>query len=126
MAHLHEFVTSRLAEGYGTPVGERGVRLSGGQRQRVGIARALYHAPSLLIFDEATSALDGITEEVIGETLRSLEGELAMILIAHRLTTVRSCDIIHLMSEGRIVDSGAYDELMRSNATFRQMAGAAA
>ena len=126
MAHLHEFVTSRLAEGYGTPVGERGVRLSGGQRQRVGIARALYHDPSLLIFDEATSALDGITEEVIGETLRSLEGELAMILIAHRLTTVRSCDIIHLMSEGRIVDSGAYDELMRSNATFRRMAGAAA
>ena len=126
MAHLHEFVTSRLAEGYGTPVGERGVRLSGGQRQRVGIARALYHDPSLLIFDEATSALDGITEEVIGETLRSLEGELTMILIAHRLTTVRSCDIIHLMSEGRIVDSGAYDELMRSNATFRRMAGAAA
>ena len=126
MAHLHEFVTSRLAEGYGTPVGERGVRLSGGQRQRVGIARALYHDPSLLIFDEATSALDGITEEVIGETLRSLEGELAMILIAHRLTTVRSCDIIHLMSEGRIVDSGAYAELMRSNATFRRMAGAAA
>ena len=126
MAHLHEFVTSRLAEGYGTPVGERGVRLSGGQRQRVGIARALYHAPSLLIFDEATSALDGITEEVIGETLRSLEGELAMILIAHRLTTVRSCDIIHLMSEGRIVDSGTYGELMRDNATFRRMAGAAA
>lgn len=126
MAHLHEFVTSRLAEGYGTPVGERGVRLSGGQRQRVGIARALYHDPSLLIFDEATSALDGITEEVISETLRSLEGELTMILIAHRLTTVRSCDIIHLMSEGRIVDSGTYDELMRGNATFRRMAGAAA
>ncbi len=125
MAHLHEFVTSQLAEGYGTLVGERGVRLSGGQRQRVGIARALYRAPSLLIFDEATSALDGITEEVIGETLHSLGGELTMILIAHRLTTVRSCDVIHLMSEGRIVDSGAHDELMRGNATFRRMAGVA-
>ncbi len=123
MAHLHEFVTSKLAEGYDTLVGERGVRLSGGQRQRVGIARALYRAPSLLIFDEATSALDGITEEVIGETLRSLGGELTMILIAHRLTTVRSCDVIHLMSGGRIADSGTHDDLMESNATFRQMAG---
>ena len=125
MAHLHEFVTSELAEGYDTPVGERGVRLSGGQRQRVGIARALYRAPSLLIFDEATSALDGITEAVIGEALRSLGGELTMMFIAHRLTTVRSCDVIHLMSEGRIVDSGAYDELMRGNETFRRMARAA-
>lgn len=125
MAHLHEFVTSELAGGYDTLVGERGVRLSGGQRQRVGIARALYRAPSLLIFDEATSALDGITEAVIGETLHALGGELTMIFIAHRLTTVRSCDVIHLMSEGRIVDSGAYDELMEGNATFRRMARAA-
>jgi ABC-type multidrug transport system fused ATPase/permease subunit len=98
------------------------VRLSGGQRQRIGIARALYHDPDLLVFDEATSALDNITERVLMEAVTSMQGQKTIILIAHRLSTVRNCDVIHLMEHGRIAASGTYDELVAGSETFRRMA----
>ncbi len=121
-AALHDFVSTELPKGYATMVGERGVRLSGGQRQRIGIARALYRDPSLLIMDEATSALDNITERVVMEAVQNIRADKTIILIAHRLTTVRTCDTIFLMEQGRIVAHGTYDDLVAGNETFRKMA----
>ena len=122
LAHIHDVIVGELPDGYDTTLGERGVRLSGGQRQRIGIARALYRRPKLLVMDEATSALDGITEAVISEAVADLAGNMAMIIIAHRLSTVRQCDVLYLMEGGRIVAEGTFDELMSTNTTFRAMA----
>lgn len=121
-AALHDFVTTELPEGYETKVGERGIRLSGGQRQRIGIARALYRMPSLLIMDEATSALDNITERIVMEAVQNIRADTTIILIAHRLTTVRECDEIFLLEKGKVVASGTYDELVANNRVFRDMA----
>ena len=121
-AHLHDFV-ARQPRGYDTEVGERGVRLSGGERQRIGIARALYHQPDVLVFDEATSALDTLTEEAVMEATHQLADNRTIILIAHRLTTVRHCHTIFMMDSGRVVAQGNYDELVASNSSFRSMAG---
>lgn len=120
-AALHDFVTSDLPQGYQTLVGERGVRLSGGQRQRIGIARALYRDPALLIMDEATSALDNITERVVMEAVQNIRSDKTIILIAHRLSTVKTCDTIFLMERGRVLAQGSYDELLAGNETFRRM-----
>ncbi len=120
-AALHDFVISDLPQGYQTMVGERGVRLSGGQRQRIGIARALYRNPALLIMDEATSALDNITERVVMEAVQNIRSDKTVILIAHRLSTVKSCDTIFLMERGRLMAQGSYDELLAGNETFRRM-----
>lgn len=124
IANLHEFVLKELPEGYQTPVGERGVRLSGGQRQRIGIARALYHDPDVLILDEATSALDNLTELAVMEAIHGLGNRKTIILIAHRLTTVRNCDCIYLLEEGRLAAAGPYAELIAQNDRFRAMAEA--
>lgn len=125
IANLHDFVETELPEGYLTAVGERGVRLSGGQRQRIGIARALYHNPQVLIMDEATSALDSLTEQVVMEAVNNLGHDITIILIAHRLSTVRQCDQIYLLERGRIKANGTYKELSATNDTFKQMTGAA-
>ncbi len=122
LANIHDFVVRDLPHGYKTEIGERGVRLSGGQRQRIGIARALYHNPSVLVFDEATSALDGITEDAILEAIRSLAHKKTIIIIAHRVSTVKECDIIYLLEQGKIVERGTYQELLASNQQFRKMA----
>lgn len=111
-AQLMEFVNG-LPEGLDTVVGERGVRLSGGQRQRIGIARALYHNPSVLVFDEATSALDIATESSVMEVITELKGSKTMILVAHRLSTVERCDRLFKFEKGRVVASGSPDELLR-------------
>ena len=123
IANLHDFVISDMPEGYNTMVGERGVRLSGGQRQRIGIARALYHDPQVLILDEATSALDNITEQVVMEAVHNLAHRKTIILIAHRLTTVRECDLIYLLENGNLVGEGSFDELVENNSRFKAMAG---
>ncbi len=122
IAKVADFVES-LPDGYEQVVGERGVRFSGGQRQRIGIARALYHDPSVLILDEATSALDGVTEGTVMEAIRELEHQKTIIVIAHRLTTVRHCDTIFLLEDGRVADAGRYDDLLERNPRFRAMAG---
>ena len=121
-ANIHDFIVEELPHGYATEVGERGVRLSGGQRQRIGIARALYRNPSLLVFDEATSALDGITEDTILEAIHNLAHKKTIIIIAHRLSTVKECDVIYLLEQGRIVDQGTYQKLLANNQQFRKMA----
>ena len=121
MAHLEELVDS-LPDGVNSRVGDRGVQLSGGQRQRIGIARALYHDAEVLVLDEATSALDGITEKLIMNSVYEFSGKKTVIMIAHRLATVRQCDLIYFMRAGRLVDYGSYDELLERNREFRQMA----
>jgi len=122
MSALHDFVMSELPQGYDTEVGERGVRLSGGQRQRIGIARALYHDPSTLILDEATSALDNLTEAAVMEAVRNIAGQKTIVMIAHRLSTVRNCDTIFLLRHGQVAAAGTYDELVTNNDEFRRMA----
>lgn len=122
IANLHEFIESKLPKGYETIIGERGVRLSGGQRQRIGIARALYEDPAFLVMDEATNSLDGITEEAVMEALGTLSGKKTIITIAHRLTTVKDCDVIYIMEHGRITHKGTYEELQRSSAWFQSAA----
>ncbi|MGD8426839.1 MAG: ABC transporter ATP-binding protein [Balneolaceae bacterium] len=117
-----ETLVNRLPEGLDTLIGENGTRLSGGQRQRVGIARALYHDPKVLIMDEATSSLDNITEKQITNAIHSLKGERTLIIIAHRLTTVKNCDKLYFMEEGKIIQEGRYSDLVESNIKFREMA----
>ena len=122
IANLHEFVNKDLPQGYATTIGERGVRLSGGQRQRIGIARALYHNPQVLILDEATSALDNLTEKLVMEAVHNLGQDITIILIAHRLSTVRLCDQIYLLKQGEVEAKGTFDELLLSNEDFKLMA----
>jgi ABC-type multidrug transport system fused ATPase/permease subunit len=122
IANLHEFVVNELPQQYQTTVGERGVRLSGGQRQRIGIARALYHNPQVLILDEATSALDNLTEQAVMEAVHNLGHEITIILIAHRLSSVRQCDQIYLLERGEVKASGTYDQLTASSQQFKAMA----
>lgn len=110
-AQLEDFVAS-LPEGLNTVVGERGVRLSGGQRQRIGIARALYHRPSVLVLDEATSSLDTETEKGVMQAVQALQGDKTVIIVAHRLSTVEYCDRLYRLDAGRIVDEGTFDEVM--------------
>ena len=123
LANLDQFI-STLPDKYDTFVGERGIRLSGGQRQRIGIARALYHNPSILFLDEATSSLDSITENVIMDSIHNLSHKKTIIMIAHRLTTLKECDIIHIMKNGSIIDSGTYQQLIATNKDFKEMAKA--
>ena len=123
IAELHDFVVNELPKGYDTIVGERGVRLSGGQRQRIGIARALYHDPDVLILDEATSALDNLTERAVMDAVHNLGHAKTIIMIAHRLTTVKDCDTIVMLEGGRMISSGTYDELIDHSQKFRAMAG---
>ena len=121
-SRLDEFVGG-LPQGLDSVVGEAGVRLSGGQRQRVAIARALYREPEVLVFDEAMSALDLSTEQEIARAIDALRGQITLIVVTHRLSSVRGCDRILVMDQGRIAAVGAYDELLRDHPPFRALAG---
>jgi ABC-type bacteriocin/lantibiotic exporter with double-glycine peptidase domain len=107
-----------LPKKYLTTIGERGIRLSGGQRQRIGIARALYHNPKVLILDEATSALDNYTEKAVMDALDNLSKEMTIILIAHRLNTVKRCDRIYSLKKGEIINQGTFEELIKVDESF--------
>jgi len=120
-AHLED-VTLSLEAGLATELGDRGLRLSGGQRQRIAIARALYQRPKILVLDEATSALDGISEAAIQQTLSELHGEITIITVAHRLTTVRDADEIFVLDNGELVTRGSYPELLKTSHLFRRLA----
>jgi ATP-binding cassette, subfamily B, bacterial PglK len=124
MAQLRAMVAA-LPDGIETDVGERGVRLSGGERQRIAIARALYHDPDFLVFDEATSSLDLATEAEVTRTIGELRGDRTMLVIAHRLTTVRQCDRIVFLRGGGIEAIGTFDELCRDSREFRELAALA-
>jgi ABC-type multidrug transport system fused ATPase/permease subunit len=122
LANIDKFIINNLPDGYDTYIGERGIRLSGGQQQRIGIARALYNDPEVLVLDEATSALDGSTENAIMGAIHNLAHKKTIIMIAHRITTVKDCDTIYVMESGVISESGTYNELMASSKQFREMA----
>ena len=121
ISNLHEFVINELPMQYKTKVGERGVKLSGGQRQRIGIARALYHKPQLLIMDEGTSSLDNITEHIIMETISKIKKDITIILIAHRLNTVKNCDNIFVLENGQVKEQGNFEELLKNSEIFNKM-----
>lgn len=120
LAQIHEFIEG-LPAGYGTYVGERGVRLSGGQRQRIGIARALYREASVIVFDEATSALDNSTESEVMSAIQNLSHQFTIIMIAHRLSTVEKCDQIFELDKGQVIAQGTYSELLASSPSFQRM-----
>lgn len=121
IAQLDQLIENDLPNGYDSKVGERGVRLSGGQRQRIGIARAIYHDSDLLVFDEATSALDTVTEQEVMSAINALPGAKTVVLIAHRLSTVRSCDKIIVLDNGRLVAEGPWDTLIETSTHFRAL-----
>lgn len=122
LANLHRFVVDELPEKYETRAGERGVRLSGGERQRVGIARALYHDPDLVVLDEATSALDNATERLVMQAMETLAPAKTVIMIAHRLSTVRNCDVIFFLESGVVTAQGTFEELRATHERFRSLA----
>jgi len=119
LANLHKFVINELPEKYNTNVGERGVKLSGGQRQRIGIARALYKNPQVLILDEATSALDNSTEKIVMDAINNFSKDLTIIIIAHRLGTLKGCDVIFLLDKGKLVNKGNFKKIVKQEPYFK-------
>lgn len=121
ISHLHDFIDSDLPLKYQTIVGERGVKLSGGQKQRIGIARALYHDPQVLIMDEATNALDNLTEQKVMNSILELKKLKTIILITHRLSSVKNCDNIILIEKGKITQQGKFDQLSQNSDFFKNL-----
>ena len=124
LAQIHDFITTQMPDGYQSRLGEDGVRISGGQRQRIGIARALYRGPKLLVLDEATSALDPVTEKMVMRSITPLKSHCAIIIIAHRMDTLKACDRIYVFDKGRTIDSGSFDELAARNNSFKALISA--
>ena len=114
-------LVAELPDGLDTVVGERGVRLSGGQRQRIGLARALYRRPSVLVLDEATSALDNVTEHEIATTLGRLQGSMTILIVAHRLSTVRHADTLVFLKDGRVEAEGSFEQVRAESADFARL-----
>ena len=121
-AEIHDFITS-LPEGYSTPVGTKGVALSGGQKQRIAIARALIRDPRVLLLDEATSNLDSETERSVQEVLEKTGKGRTMVVVAHRLATVQNADVIFVIGDGKVVEKGDHNSLLRKRGMYWQMVG---
>jgi ABC-type multidrug transport system fused ATPase/permease subunit len=121
IAELTDFIRT-LPDGINSQIGERGAKLSGGQRQRVGLARALVTNPKLIVLDEATSALDGMTEEIITNSISELKGIVTVIVIAHRLSTVREADRVLYLQEGKVIAEGRFDDVRNSVPNFDKQA----
>ena len=121
-AFADEFI-EKLDFGFETMIGEKAARLSGGQKQRLGIARALYHQPLLLVLDEATSALDTFSESKVLEAIAGLTRTMTVIIVAHRLTTLKDCDLIIVFNNGEIEGQGTFDELKQSSVVFQKLLG---
>jgi ABC-type multidrug transport system fused ATPase/permease subunit len=121
IAQLSDYI-NELPDGINSYVGDRGVRISGGQRQRLGIARAMFTKPSLLVLDEATSSLDGITESYISESIQSMRGDVTVIMIAHRLSTVRESDLVVYLDKGKVIATGSFDQVRISVPNFDEQA----
>jgi len=121
VAKAHDFIVNDLDNKYDSQVGLRGVRISGGQRQRIGIARALYRDPEIIVFDEATSALDSVTEQAVMSEIFSLSPKKTVIIIAHRISTIKDCDQILVFNKGNIVASGVYEDLISSSNDFIEL-----
>ena len=119
-AYLSELVDS-LPQKLDTMIGENGMRLSGGQRQRLGLARVLYRDPKILVFDEATSSLDVESEKKITDEIMKFSGKRTMIIVSHRINTIKDCDIIYYLKNGQIVNSGNYSQLMKVSKDFRAL-----
>ena len=109
---------NELPNQYRTKIGERGIRLSGGQRQRIGIARSLYHRPKLLIFDEATNALDNKTQHQVMNSISSISENITVIMIAHRLNTIKNCDFIFKFKDGQLINQGNYSEIINNSEDY--------
>ncbi|MFA7318061.1 MAG: ABC transporter ATP-binding protein [Sulfuricella sp.] len=122
-AHAETFIES-LSQGYDTVIGDQGMRLSGGQRQRLGIARALINRPKVLLLDEATSALDSASEQAVLQTVEGLKKEICIVSVAHRLSSVRGADLILVMKDGTVVESGTWEELMGRDSSLRALSSA--
>ena len=119
-SYLDEFIES-LPNGIDTVVGESGIKLSGGQKQRLAIARALLRNSSIIIFDESTSSLDNIAQEYVKRSIDELKGSSTIVIVAHRLSTIRNVDKIYFLDEGKIIDEGTFEELFDKNEKFRRM-----
>ncbi len=119
-ANIHEFIMT-LPKGYDTVLGDRALNVSGGQRQRITIARALVRDPQLLIFDEATSSLDSESEKLIQESIEELRNNKTIIIISHRLSTIKNADLIYVLDKGEIIESGTYKALMNKQKLFSRM-----
>lgn len=125
IANIHHFVMTELEQGYNTLIGDRGIRLSGGQKQRIGIARALYHNPEILVLDEATNALDGMTEAHIMDAISAILHHKTIIIVAHKLSTLRECDQIYVFEKNGSYTQGKYLDLIEGNEKFRALVGEA-
>jgi len=121
IANIRDFIENEMPKQYETKIGENGVRISGGQRQRIGIARALYYKPQFLIFDEATSSLDNISEKLIIDSIFNIRNQTTVLMIAHRLSTIKLCQKIYHVSEGKIINSGSFNELLEKDKKFKKM-----
>ena len=119
IAQLDDFINNELTEGYNTKIGERGVRLSGGQRQRIGIARAIYLDKSVIFFDEATSALDSKTEKKVISGINSLSNLKTLVIVTHRLSTIKNCNKIIFLDRGEVSSIGSFEELVSTNRIFK-------